>query len=959
MRASFIIHLPFLLLCHSFLLLFSVDYAPITFEPDRHSGLRGYAEHLYLARYPSRLPPASDTYTRYTWRQLETAPGVFDFSIIDQDLANAAAAGRKHAFRVYCVTDAGQTVGVPQYIVDQGLGQWGSGGVYVPFWNDSRVISAMQRLMQALGQRYDNDPRLSFIDFGLYGRWGEWHMAGLDSWLPRASLATRKQLVDIVVAAFPNTIKVMIPDSGETDGTLGQAFRYALEKDPKIGIRKDNLGNEWFDQEAGYTEIAAVLADRWKTAPFVTEFYGDWGTDLDRALEQALRHHVSLIGANIDHEKMVVIGQRSGYRYRIASAWWPSEARPGSTAVLTTKWFNDGIAPAYERWNIRYELWASSGTQAAYSKISTLDLRTLLPGSILHADELALPSSLAAGTYELRVVVEEQRGVRPPMHLAMQVARRSDGRYPLGSISVSAQAPTTPSASVTMTASAATVHESGGSATLIVQRSGGDQSLPLVVNFTLSGTAQLGVDYRLSGAESAGTNGMILIPAQATQAQITIEPLQDAAVENVETIGIALANGVGYTIATSTTATVLLADDDVVGSGIIAQDSCVYATSPQLSAEHNGGFGWADRWYGYGSLVDGGFSRAGLITQGAVHIETNGLWGRVGRTLAQPVPNGAWVAFLAQLKGWSPAIIEFKSSTDPLSQLDSQTLFRLYAGGNDISLTAANDVIQGGGSGWKMLPGVSRGEVQLWVFRVANDRVDLYVNPDLTSAQPPAQPTASLTLAELGNRSPLFRSISLFSEYKGDVLFDEFRVANSWSALAGQLKPTVVLHPSSVAIVEGQSAAISVIRNGSLSGTLTVAFSYGGTATASSDYTAVASLTIPANAASASLSLNTIADGVAEGAETIVISVAANAAYSIGSPASCTVTVTDTAGSALPVLSITASDAQAAEGSPADTGTFTITRDATAGALTVAISVSGTASAGSDYTALPTSVNFT
>ncbi|MEI6176099.1 MAG: Ig-like domain-containing protein [Verrucomicrobiota bacterium] len=66
------------------------------------------------------------------------------------------------------------------------------------------------------------------------------------------------------------------------------------------------------------------------------------------------------------------------------------------------------------------------------------------------------------------------------------------------------------------------------------------------------------------------------------------------------------------------------------------------------------------------------------------------------------------------------------------------------------------------------------------------------------------------------------------------------------------------------------------------------------------------------------------------------------------------------ASAALPLISITATDATATEGTPVtDTGTFTVTRSSvTAGATTANLTYNGTATSGIDYTALPSTVTF-
>jgi hypothetical protein len=50
---------------------------------------------------------------------------------------------------------------------------------------------------------------------------------------------------------------------------------------------------------------------------------------------------------------------------------------------------------------------------------------------------------------------------------------------------------------------------------------------------------------------------------------------------------------------------------------------------------------------------------------------------------------------------------------------------------------------------------------------------------------------------------------------------------------------------------------------------------------------------IPAGSATATVTVTPIADGVTEGAETVVMTLKAGAAYTVGTPSSATVTITD------------------------------------------------------------------
>jgi hypothetical protein len=132
-----------------------------------------------------------------------------------------------------------------------------------------------------------------------------------------------------------------------------------------------------------------------------------------------------------------------------------------------------------------------------------------------------------------------------------------------------------------------------------------------------------------------------------------------------------------------------------------------------------------------------------------------------------------------------------------------------------------------------------------------------------------------------------------------------------------------------------------------------VNYAIGGSASNGLDYqTLPGSVIIPANQASATILVAPIDDNAIEGDETVIVTLSANASYTVGSPSSATVTIAD---DDAPVVTIVASIANAAE--PATNGQFTVSRTgSTAADLTVNYTVSGTATGGSDYVSLGTSV---
>ena len=88
---------------------------------------------------------------------------------------------------------------------------------------------------------------------------------------------------------------------------------------------------------------------------------------------------------------------------------------------------------------------------------------------------------------------------------------------------------------------------------------------------------------------------------------------------------------------------------------------------------------------------------------------------------------------------------------------------------------------------------------------------------------------------------------------------------------------------------------VTITRGGDTTAALTVSYAITGTATNGSDYVSIpASVTIPAGASSATVTVTPIPDNIAEGDETVVLTLSADPAYGSGAQTSATVTIKDT-----------------------------------------------------------------
>ena len=90
------------------------------------------------------------------------------------------------------------------------------------------------------------------------------------------------------------------------------------------------------------------------------------------------------------------------------------------------------------------------------------------------------------------------------------------------------------------------------------------------------------------------------------------------------------------------------------------------------------------------------------------------------------------------------------------------------------------------------------------------------------------------------------------------------------------------------------SGTILFTRTGDLTKSVTVYYATGGTATNGVDYTRLpGSLVMPAGLAATKILITPVHDRIREGNETVTLTISANALYTVGSPASATVTIID------------------------------------------------------------------
>ena len=392
--------------------------------------------------------PCSVAYIRFHWADVEPAEGTYNWSVIDDAIAAWKPRGATVSMRVMtCSSHSAGYYSSPKWLFDAGCkgfeyevggGDPTSGGKRIPRiepdYADPLYLSKHAALIKALGQRYDGHPGVEFLDIGSYGNWGEWHTKH------PVPIDVRKRIADMYLSAFKKTPLVFMSDDAE-------ALAYALEQG--TGFRRDGVGSPWHEQNwIGSKKYAAVqsMAETWKKAPVVFEWFGDYeylksrGWSFDAAVEFMLTNHVTLINDNFGRfppealPQLERLARLAGYRFVLRELSHPAAVKHGTGVDLKMKWANVGVGKLYRPFRLHVVLLDAAGLPA-FDAVTRTDPRDWLPGESDCAEVIQIPAALKPGDYTLAVTLVDPSGQRTPLRLAIEAPEQA-GRYTVSKLRV-------------------------------------------------------------------------------------------------------------------------------------------------------------------------------------------------------------------------------------------------------------------------------------------------------------------------------------------------------------------------------------------------------------------------------------------------------------------------------------------------------------------------------------------
>ena len=390
--------------------------------------------------------PCSVVYLRFDWAEIEPMEGHYNWQRIDDAIASAKSHGAAIALRVmtanahskgyYCSPKWLFDLGCKGFEYNVGGGDPNDGGQPIPRlepeYSDPLYLAKHGAFIAALGKRYDGNPNLEFLDIGSYGIWGEWHTKH------PAPLAVRQRIVDLYLHSFLKTPLVFMSDDAE-------GLNYALAHG--TGIRRDGVGSPWHERHwIGSQKYAGVtdMAEAWKKAPVVFEWYGDYGYlkskgwSFDAAVDFMLNNHVSMINDNIGRvppeamPQLEKLARLSGYRFVLREITHEKSVAHDASLTLRMKWANVGVGKLYRPCKLQISLQDKPGQTVATTTVANVDPRDWLPGERDIPVSIPIPSRLPPGEYTVAVAVKDST---QPIKLAMD-APEKEGWYLVSHVSV-------------------------------------------------------------------------------------------------------------------------------------------------------------------------------------------------------------------------------------------------------------------------------------------------------------------------------------------------------------------------------------------------------------------------------------------------------------------------------------------------------------------------------------------
>ncbi|GAA4110375.1 DUF4832 domain-containing protein [Aquimarina addita] len=370
-------HLIFLILSLKKTLLFTIILISCTLSAQtfRNLGLHTQVDHVqpmtgivFWTDNGSDLNTLGDkvqlTFSYLVYADIVSQENVYDWSVVDDLLEDAANQGRQVILRFRYTYPGETTPSVPQYIrnrgdyTDQIMNVEGS-STYIPDWSNQELQDFTMEFFTNFANRYDTDERVAFLQIG-FGSYSEYHLYDGpfqfgQTFPTKAYQTTFLQHVDAVFNETQWAISIDAADGSHTPISSNNTLKnlnYGLFDDSFLHEEHSENDNEYnraswllFGENRANTNVAGGELNYYSNYDqehVLDTPNGPWGTSFE---ELAALYDISYMIGNdqLNYQSSARIeeaGMNIGYHYEV------TQFRTNGTITEVTI-TNTGLAPIY------------------------------------------------------------------------------------------------------------------------------------------------------------------------------------------------------------------------------------------------------------------------------------------------------------------------------------------------------------------------------------------------------------------------------------------------------------------------------------------------------------------------------------------------------------------------------------------------------------------------------------
>ncbi len=422
------------------------------------------------------LPEVDNISISTSWARIEKMEGVYDFTLIDQVIDYYTALGKHINLRIS--TDSlmlpNTYQGVPNWLIEKynipyETVNYTDPGPVSTFKSidlrDPNYLRYLDLFLNALADKYKDNPYVDVVEIRGFGNWGEWH-SGYPFDTVENRMNTLANIINHYVDAFSESGKLMVlsaawdpyftPYDSYQDYVSYSAFDYLMTL-PNATFRRDSGGNL-----LNYNTDERLLSDFFRSGKRLP-LLGEYASGIDAALNASygfdlmggindilfkMRPNYSTVlgWVNMNAAWLIENGyselfergnEKMGYRLAVDMARYPKEVAPGNEFTLMTSFSNSGVGRFWYEYPLKIHILDENNDEVTSYINNEFDARTFILGEINNVySNITIPSYLDEGTYKIAVSIIDDEG-NDAIKLGMAGEIEDSKRYVLGNINVS------------------------------------------------------------------------------------------------------------------------------------------------------------------------------------------------------------------------------------------------------------------------------------------------------------------------------------------------------------------------------------------------------------------------------------------------------------------------------------------------------------------------------------------